>query len=137
MSSSKHQKKIRPKEPEASSSNTKDVDESRDEAQDAVEVDEPKTFADLGLSEPLVKACKSLGWKAPTHIQRQAIPWGLQKRDVIGVAQTGSGKTAAFALPILESLLKEAQGLFALILAPTRYVDWTTESKERIVTGRY
>lgn len=83
---------------------------------------EPETFAELGLSGPLVKACTRLGWKKPTSIQAQAVPWGLQKRDVIGVAQTGSGKTAAFALPILEALLQEPQGLFALCLAPTRFV---------------
>lgn len=80
-----------------------------------------KSFSDLGLSDQLVKACSLLGWKNPTKIQIETIPWALKKRDVIGLAQTGSGKTAAFALPILEELLQTSQGLIALILAPTRY----------------
>lgn len=120
--SSKHiENKAKPKEPVASSSNVSDSASESGSEQEAPHLGEDATFADLGLSEPLVKACARLGWKKPTSIQLQAIPWGLQKRDVIGVAQTGSGKTAAFGLPILECLLQEPQGMFALILAPTRY----------------
>ncbi len=72
---------------------------------------------------------ESVGYKDPTPIQRQAIPIGMQNRDIIGVAETGSGKTAAFLLPLLvwiqglpkATLLEEAdQGPYAIILAPTR-----------------
>lgn len=122
MSARQSKEKTKSKEPKASSSNhVEELSESGSEEEELQKL--PETFEELGLSEPLVKACARLGWKKPTSIQAQAIPWGLQKRDVIGVAQTGSGKTAAFALPILECLLRESQGLFALILAPTRYAD--------------
>merc|ERR1719327_205809 len=59
-------------------------------------------------------------WSAPTEIQKQAIPWALKGRDVIGLAQTGSGKTGAFALPVLQTLLDNPQRFFAIALAPTR-----------------
>ncbi|KAK4048920.1 ribosomal RNA processing protein [Microbotryomycetes sp. JL201] len=78
------------------------------------------TFESLGIIEPLCEACKQLNFKAPTGIQRECIPYALQGRDIIGLAQTGSGKTAAFALPILQALWDEPQGLFACVLAPTR-----------------
>lgn len=68
----------------------------------------------------LCTACEQLKWKAPTKIQRESIPLALQGKDVIGLAETGSGKTAAFALPILQSLLENPQRYFALILTPTR-----------------
>ncbi len=59
-------------------------------------------FEALGLSEPIVRALSELGYEAPTPIQRQTIPLLLTGRDVVGQAQTGTGKTAAFALPILQ-----------------------------------
>lgn len=80
------------------------------------------TFTDLGLIEPLAEACAALNFKAPTEIQREAIPQALDGRDIIGLAQTGSGKTAAFALPILHHLWQNPQRLYALVLAPTRFV---------------
>jgi ATP-dependent RNA helicase DDX47/RRP3 len=61
-----------------------------------------------------------LGYKHPTPIQAESIPLALQGRDIIGLAETGSGKTAAFALPILQALLEKPQPLFGLVLAPTR-----------------
>ena len=64
--------------------------------------DVPKSFQDLGVIDSLCEACTALGYKAPTPIQREAIPLALQGRDLIGLAETGSGKTAAFALPILQ-----------------------------------
>ncbi|KAL1978452.1 hypothetical protein VTN31DRAFT_1311 [Thermomyces dupontii] len=79
-----------------------------------------KTFRDLGIIEQLCEACDALGYKAPTPIQAEAIPLALQGRDVIGLAETGSGKTAAFALPILQALMDKPQAFFGLILAPTR-----------------
>ncbi|KAG2501639.1 hypothetical protein HYH03_000143 [Edaphochlamys debaryana] len=82
--------------------------------------DAPADFKGLGLSEWLCGVCKSLGMSAPTEVQRGCIPAILAGRDVIGLAQTGSGKTAAFALPILQALAKDPYGVFALVLTPTR-----------------
>lgn len=79
-----------------------------------------KTFADLGVREELCDACENLKFKNPTPIQAQAIPLALEGRDIIGLAETGSGKTAAFVLPILQALLEKPQSLFGLVLAPTR-----------------
>lgn len=62
----------------------------------------PKSFKDLGIIDSLCEACTALGYKAPTPIQTESIPLALQGRDLIGLAETGSGKTAAFALPILQ-----------------------------------
>ncbi|CAA9998724.1 unnamed protein product [Nesidiocoris tenuis] len=78
------------------------------------------TFKDLGVVEVLCEACESLKWKHPSRIQREAIPPAIEGKDIIGLAETGSGKTAAFALPILQSLLENPQRYFALILTPTR-----------------
>ena len=78
-------------------------------------------FSSLGLDAALVRAVDSLGYEVPTPIQREAIPAILEGRDVIGTAQTGSGKTAAFLLPILQRLQKGAPGRTrALVLTPTR-----------------
>lgn len=79
-----------------------------------------KTFAELGVIPQLCEACISLGFKKPTPIQVEAIPTALEGRDIIGLAQTGSGKTAAFSLPILQGLWEKPQPFFALVLAPTR-----------------
>lgn len=79
-----------------------------------------KTFPDLGLIEPLLQALDQINFKTPTEIQQQVLPYALEGRDIIGVAETGSGKTAAFALPILQKLWEDPKGLFACVLAPTR-----------------
>ncbi|TRY67916.1 hypothetical protein TCAL_02936 [Tigriopus californicus] len=79
-----------------------------------------KTFHDLGLVDALCENCEKLGWKKPSKIQAEAIPLALEGRDIIGLAETGSGKTGAFALPILQALLETPTRLFALILTPTR-----------------
>ena len=65
-----------------------------------------KSFESLGIIESLCDACEALGYKVPTPIQEQAIPLALQGRDLIGLAETGSGKTAAFALPILQGMIQ-------------------------------
>ncbi len=80
------------------------------------------TFENLNLIEPLLKALQQEGYTSPTPIQKQAIPILLQGKDLLGCAQTGTGKTAAFALPILQRLYKtdHRKGIKALILTPTR-----------------
>ncbi|CAI9752795.1 unnamed protein product [Fraxinus pennsylvanica] len=86
----------------------------------AEEKEEEKSFKDLGVNEQLVDACDSLGWKVPTKIQIEAIPLALEGKDIIGLAQTGSGKTGAFAIPIIQALLEKEQAFFACVLSPTR-----------------
>jgi ATP-dependent RNA helicase RhlE len=88
----------------------------------AAEVDvEPRlTFAQLGLAPALLDAVRDAGYEHPTPIQAQAIPLALKGRDLIGLAQTGTGKTAAFTLPIVDRLLGGPQRTRALILTPTR-----------------
>uniref|UniRef100_A0A1D1XNB5 DEAD-box ATP-dependent RNA helicase 36 n=1 Tax=Anthurium amnicola TaxID=1678845 RepID=A0A1D1XNB5_9ARAE len=78
------------------------------------------TFADLGLSRWAAATCKALNMKRPTAVQRHCIPRILAGEDVLGLAETGSGKTAAFALPILHRLAEERYGVFALVVTPTR-----------------
>lgn len=85
------------------------------------------SFADLGLSEPVVRSLDSVGFKHPTPIQEQVIPIALAGRDVIGLAQTGSGKTGAFGLPIAEHLI-HGKGVRGLILCPTREIALQTQS---------
>lgn len=81
-------------------------------------------FEDLNLTEPILKALKTEGYEKPTPIQQQAIPIVLQQKDLLGCAQTGTGKTAAFAIPILQLLggkqSKGQRNIKALILTPTR-----------------
>jgi ATP-dependent RNA helicase DeaD len=78
------------------------------------------TFADLGLSDSTLEALHDVGYEQPSPIQEQAIPPMLQGRDVIGQAQTGSGKTAAFGLPIVEYVDPTEPEVQALVLTPTR-----------------
>jgi ATP-dependent RNA helicase RhlE len=83
------------------------------------------TFADLGVSEPIRRAVDAQGYVTPTPIQQSAIPLLLDGRDLFGIAQTGTGKTAAFVLPLLQRLSaagaqRRGRGPSALILAPTR-----------------
>ena len=80
----------------------------------------PHTFKSLGVCDTLCDAAAALRWSAPTRIQAESLPATLAGRDVIGLAETGSGKTGAFALPILQALLAAPARLFALVLAPTR-----------------
>ncbi|OJJ83904.1 DEAD/DEAH box helicase [Aspergillus glaucus CBS 516.65] len=77
-------------------------------------------FHDLGISNPLCTECTSHGYKTPTPIQTQCIPLALSGRDMISLAETGSGRTAAFVLPILKSLIHKLGRLHSLILAPIR-----------------
>ncbi|CAK8537539.1 unnamed protein product [Lathyrus sativus] len=78
------------------------------------------TFSKLGLSEWAVKTCKELRMLTPRRVQQYCIPKILEGRHVIGIDETGSGKTAAFALPILQRLAEHPFGVFALVVTPTR-----------------
>ena len=78
------------------------------------------TFADLGLKAPILEALNDLGYEKPSPIQAECIPHLLSGRDVLGMAQTGSGKTAAFSLPLLNNIDPELRAPQILVLAPTR-----------------
>lgn len=78
------------------------------------------SFNDLGISLPILKAIKEMGFEAPTEVQSQTIPHVLNGKDLIVMSKTGSGKTAAFGVPMLETINPEAAGPQALILTPTR-----------------
>lgn len=82
-------------------------------------------FSDLGLAEPILRALTDEGYETPTPIQREVIPAMIEGRDIVGIAQTGTGKTASFVLPILNRLIEENRPTHpktcrALILSPTR-----------------
>ena len=110
-----------------------DPDDAGDESGgvEDIDTDEPERetvearngFADLGLSEPILKAVAEMGYLIPTPVQAQAIPFVLMNRDVLGCAQTGTGKTAGFTLPMLDILSgsrARARMPRSLILEPTR-----------------
>ncbi len=101
------------------------------------------SFTSLGLSEARVEQLEKLGFTNPTSIQTQAIPQLLQGRDVVGQSQTGTGKTAAFSLPLLESIEVKKPAVQALILTPTRELaqqvseaikDFTGDRRLRVLT---
>ena len=78
------------------------------------------SFRDLALSEPVLRALDDVGYETPSPIQAQTIPYLMAGKDVLGQAQTGTGKTAAFALPILSRLDLKQKDPQVLVLAPTR-----------------
>ena len=80
----------------------------------------PEAFAELGISSPILRALADVGYEVPTSIQARTIPALLAGRDLVGQAQTGTGKTAAFAIPILERVDVARPRLQALVLTPTR-----------------
>ncbi|KAJ3124299.1 hypothetical protein HK098_001211 [Nowakowskiella sp. JEL0407] len=106
-------------------------DQSADELE--VESDRPEQFAQLGLSPWLIDSLKMLSITKPTEIQRACIPSILSGKDVIGSARTGSGKTAAFALPILQKLSEDPYGVFALVLTPTRELAFQIAEQFRVL----
>ncbi len=77
-------------------------------------------FTDLGISAPILKAIKEMGYEAPTKVQAAAIPTIREGRDVAGQAQTGTGKTAAFAIPLLEDIDPKLRTVQAIVMCPTR-----------------
>lgn len=89
-------------------------------APDDVPAQDPPTFADLGVDEAILRALADVGYETPSPIQAATIPPLLEGRHVVGLAQTGTGKTAAFALPILSRIELDQKFTQALVLAPTR-----------------
>ena len=79
-----------------------------------------ETFKELGLSEEIMKAVADMGFEEPSPIQKEAIPIAMQGKDLIGQAQTGTGKTAAFGIPILQRIDTSKPGPQAIVLSPTR-----------------
>ena len=77
-------------------------------------------FTDLKLDPKVLKAIEDLGYEEPTPIQKKAIPIGLKGKDLIGQAQTGTGKTAAFGIPLVNKITADEEQISALVLAPTR-----------------
>ncbi|KAI0464946.1 ribosomal RNA processing protein [Komagataella kurtzmanii] len=113
--------------PEPEKTETVGADETlepkeEDKIDDTVEEPEQKyeSFNDFGLVPEILEACEKLKYTKPTPIQAESIPYALKGRDIIGLAQTGSGKTAAFAIPVLQSLYEQATPFFCCVLAPTR-----------------
>ncbi|KAK2889652.1 hypothetical protein Q8A67_015027 [Cirrhinus molitorella] len=91
--------------------------------EDASQYDENLSFQDMNLSRPLLKAISTIGFKQPTPIQKACVPVGLLGKDICACAATGTGKTAAFMLPVLERLIykpRETQVTRVLVLVPTR-----------------
>jgi ATP-dependent RNA helicase DDX27 len=108
-----------------------DTDDAQDDDDDEIVLKQDgrevsftvKTFAELHLSRPLLRACQALGYDTPTPIQSAVVPLAMGGRDVCGSAKTGSGKTAAFMLPLLERLMhrnRRAPATRVLVLVPTR-----------------
>src|ERR1700751_1604367 len=89
------------------------------------------SFSKLGLSDAMVEGVKAMGYQEPTPIQLRVIPLILAGQDVIGSAQTGTGKTAAFALPILSQLARHEKATRVLILEPTRELAAQVETAVR------
>mmetsp|Transcript_26660 Transcript_26660/g.39603 ORF Transcript_26660/g.39603 Transcript_26660/m.39603 type:complete len:514 (-) Transcript_26660:17-1558(-) len=103
--------------------NTPSIEKSDHELSTEIqsELSEPaNTFADLGLIEWVCNSCRAMGFKRPTPIQQACIKAILDGRNVMGCAETGSGKTAAFALPMLQHLSEDPYGVYGIILTPTR-----------------
>ena len=88
-------------------------------------------FAALGLPAPLLRGVRAAGYQTPTPIQQRAIPVILEGKDLVGAAQTGSGKTAAFVLPVLARLLEGFHALRGLVLVPTRELAAQVETAAR------
>lgn len=83
--------------------------------------DKDNTFQSIGVCSELCEILDKMGYQHPTKIQKETLPYALQGKDLIGLAETGSGKTAAFAIPIIQKLLDSPHSyFFALVLAPTR-----------------
>jgi ATP-dependent RNA helicase DDX47/RRP3 len=100
--------------------NNDDDDDDDEEEEDAIIT--KSTFSSLGVTDALCQAIKTVNWTYATRIQKETLPSALKGRDIIGLAETGSGKTGAFTIPMLQALLDNPQrgAVYAVILAPTR-----------------
>jgi ATP-dependent RNA helicase DDX49/DBP8 len=94
-----------------------------------------KTFHELGLATWLTKNLDAVGITKPSGIQQDTLVHSLQGKNVIGCAHTGSGKTACFALPILQKLAKDPYGIFALVLTPTRELAFQIKEQMQVFSG--
>lgn len=83
-------------------------------------LDKETSFADLGVCPEICDAVAKMGYMNPSKIQKESLPFSLKGRDMIGLAETGSGKTAAFAIPVIQALLDNPQPFFACVMSPTR-----------------
>ncbi|XP_008330306.1 putative ATP-dependent RNA helicase DDX49 [Cynoglossus semilaevis] len=90
-------------------------------------------FSSLGLSDWLIKQCQQLGISKPTPVQQNCVPAILEGRDCLGCAKTGSGKTAAFVLPVLQKLSEDPYGIFCLVLTPTRELAYQIAEQFRVL----
>ena len=90
------------------------------------------SFQDFNLESPLKRNLQSMGFQDPSPIQDQAIPYGLAGKDIVGIANTGTGKTAAFAIPVLQRLMAEPAAK-AIVLAPTRELAEQIEQQCRVI----
>ncbi|BBH01473.1 DEA(D/H)-box RNA helicase family protein, partial [Prunus dulcis] len=111
--------KLKPNDSDKSVINSK-IDLHAKSGLEGMATDEEKqttTFKTLGICDELVDACQKLGWTVPTPIQVESMPSALDGKDLIALAQTGSGKTGAFALPILQELINSPQAFFACVLS--------------------
>lgn len=122
---SKKEAKVEEPVEEIETENNETVEQEQEEEQEEEVEDEiitKDTFESLGVNEEICKAAKSVGWEFASRIQKETLPHALAGRDIIGLAETGSGKTGSFVIPILQALLENQQrgAVFAVILAPTR-----------------
>ena len=122
---SKKEAKVEEPVEEIETENNETVEQEQEEEQEEEVEDEiitKDTFESLGVNEEICKAAKSVGWEYASRIQKETLPHALAGRDIIGLAETGSGKTGSFVIPILQALLENQQrgAVFAVILAPTR-----------------
>ncbi|KAF2357758.1 DEAD/DEAH box helicase domain [Trinorchestia longiramus] len=97
----------------------------------------PTTFKELGVVQELCDACVRVKWTTPTPIQVKAIPAALNGRDIIGLAKTGSGKTGAYAIPMLQALLAKPSKLFAVVLTPTRELAFQVKENIEALSARF
>ena len=83
-------------------------------------LEETTSFEKLGVCAEICEAVAKMGFKHPSKIQAESLPYTLKDKDIIGLAETGSGKTAAFAIPVIQKLLDNPQPYFCLVMSPTR-----------------
>ncbi|MBN3303014.1 DDX49 helicase, partial [Amia calva] len=90
-------------------------------------------FSSLGISDWLIGQCKQMGISKPTPVQESCVPAILEGRDCMGCAKTGSGKTAAFVLPVLQKLAEDPYGIYCLVLSPTRELAYQIAEQFRVL----